>query len=138
MVNPFVWISGFSDPNDLDFKGQKGKWEEAFNKKLSTFSALSEFLYGGVTILSMKQDEFSDTSIHVETEIVFGVEVAIFITIHLYSLSKIVQANGTDIKDALDRVNFGGTVGHNFLVDQVLDIFVSVHKQCEHGSLLQS
>ena len=81
MVNPFVWISGFSDPNDLDFKGQKGKWEEAFNKKLSTFSALSEFLYGGVTILSMKQDEFSDTSIHVETEIVFGVEVAIFIII---------------------------------------------------------
>ena len=77
MVNPFVWISGFSDPNDLDFKGQKGKWEEAFNKKLSTFSALSEFLYGGVTILSMKQDEFTDTSIHVETEIVFGAEVAI-------------------------------------------------------------
>ena len=75
MVNPFVWITGFSDPTDLDFKGQKGKWEEAFNKKLSTFSALSEFLYGGVTILSMKQDEFSDTSIHVETEIVFGAEV---------------------------------------------------------------
>lgn len=75
VVNPFVWITGFSDPNDLDFKGQKGKWEEAFNKKLSTFSALSEFLYGGVTILSMKQDEFSDTSIHVETEIVFGAEV---------------------------------------------------------------
>ena len=77
MVNPFVWISGFSDPNDLDFKGQKGKWEEAFNKKLSTFSALSEFLYGGLTILSMKQDEFADTSIHVETEIVFGAEVTL-------------------------------------------------------------
>ena len=81
MVNPFVWITGFSDPTDLDFKGQKGKWEEAFNKKLSTFSALSEFLYGGVTILSMKQDEFSDTSIHVETEIVFGAEVTFMTTI---------------------------------------------------------
>ena len=99
VVNQFVWIPGFSDPMDFDFQGQKGKWEELLNQKISSFPALADYQYGSVTILSMKQDEFSDTSIHIETEVMFGVE-----------------ANGTDIADALDKINFGSQYTSNLTV----------------------
>lgn len=88
--NNFVWSSGFSDPTDVDFKTQKGKWEEELSGRLSTNPTLANFEYGGITVLSMKPDKDSDTSIHLDTEIVFGVE-----------------SNGTEIHDILDKISFG-------------------------------
>lgn len=105
VVNQFVWLSGFSNPSDFDFKGQKGKWEKHLNGKLSGATFLNEFDYAGITILSMSQDPNSDTSIHLQTEILFGVE-----------------ANGTDIADNLDKMNFGSQYYSNLTVESYCDI----------------
>ena len=90
VVNQFVWNDAFSDPTDFDFQSQKGKWEEYLNSRLSSSSLIENFDFGGITILSMKPDPVSDTSIHLQTEILFAVE-----------------SNGTEISDELDKITFG-------------------------------
>ena len=105
VVNQFVWLSGFSNPSDFDFKGQKSKWEKTLNDKLSSATFLNEFDYAGITILAMSQDPVSDTSINLQTEILFAVE-----------------ANGTDIADNLDKINFGSQYYSNLTVGSYCDI----------------
>ena len=73
IMTSFDWLAGFNNPLDIDFKDQKGKWEEYITKKFLLSETLKIFGFGGVTILSMKKAA-DPSKISLDTEILFASE----------------------------------------------------------------